>query len=61
MQVADGLSRSGTVVADSLKILSDTASAYGEDVTFQVKDTAGVVRTGRGATVLYPLRPFDPV
>ena len=59
VQVGGALSLQGTVVPDSIKILTRVTSPYGQDVTFQITDTSGKVHQGRG-TVLYPLRPNVP-
>ena len=49
-----------TVVSNSVRIVSRHVSAYGEDVTFTVKDTSGNPHRGT-ATTLYPIwNPKDP-
>jgi hypothetical protein len=44
----------GTVVPDSVKIVSRQTSDFGEDVVFTVRDKAGAVHRGT-ATTLYPM------
>jgi len=54
-RVAAGLSVSGTLVPQSLRVSARAVAAAGEDVSFTVSDRSGRVRRGQ-ATVLYPTR-----